>query len=82
MKPGLDATNQNWRDGQMSGGTMISHDQKCIGKNRIHLVMFIFAYDLDGVLVTDSVPAGHRVNGAYYSYFWNTIYDQLCAVNV
>ena len=32
-------------------------------------VMFIVAYDFDGVLVTHSVPAGNRVNGAYYSYF-------------
>ena len=32
-------------------------------------VMFIVAYDFDGVLVTHSVSAGNRVNGAYYSYF-------------
>ena len=31
--------------------------------------MFIVAYDFNGVLVTHSVPARNRVNGAYYSYF-------------
>ena len=31
--------------------------------------MFIVPYDFDGVLVTLSVPAGNRVNGACYSYF-------------
>ena len=28
-------------------------------------VMFILACDFDGILVTHSVPAGNRVNGAY-----------------
>ena len=37
MKPGFDATDQNWRDNQMSGGTMILQGHKSIGKNRIHL---------------------------------------------
>ena len=32
-------------------------------------VMYIVAFDFDGVLVTHSVPAGNRVNGVYYSYF-------------
>ena len=32
-------------------------------------VMFIVSYDFDSVLVTHSVPAGNRLNGAYYSYF-------------
>ena len=30
--------------------------------------MFINAYDFNGVLVTYSVPAENRVNGAYHSY--------------
>ena len=53
----------------MSGGTMISQGQKSITKNRIYLVMFIVGYDFDNFLVTNSVPAGNRVNGAYCSYF-------------
>ena len=32
-------------------------------------VMFIVAYDFNGVLVIHSVPVESRVNGAYYSYF-------------
>ena len=32
-------------------------------------MMFIDAYHIDGVLVTHSVPAANRVNGAYHSYF-------------
>ena len=31
--------------------------------------MLIVAYYFDGLLVTQSVPVGNRVNSAYYSYF-------------
>ena len=45
-------------------------------------VMFIVAYGFDCDLVTHSVPAGNRVNGAYCNYFLEHLRSAVRAVKV